>query len=82
MVVVVEKKTMHIVKVIKDFGEAKDKKSGLPLFGMRPNKSTFIRLNQEDYDIVKPHGLIEDVKKKPARRSRKRSVTISEQNAD
>ncbi len=52
---------MHKVKVIKDFGEAIDKKSGLPLFGMRPTVGKNIRLNKIDYDLVKKHGLIEDV---------------------
>jgi hypothetical protein len=52
---------MRIVKVIKNFGEAIDKASGKPKYGMRPVVGKNIRLSEEDYKLVKADGLVEDL---------------------
>lgn len=52
---------MRIVKVVKDFGEAIDKKTNKPKYGMRPKVNSQVRLSERDYALVKADGLVEDV---------------------
>ena len=56
---------MHIVKVVKDFGDilVKDEKTGkeLPKYGFRPQLGKLIRLNDHDYNMCKKDKLVVDL---------------------
>lgn len=74
---------MIIAKVVKDFGEAKDKKTGKRLFGWDPAVGSTKRWRKEDFDIVKAHGLVEEVKApKPEPRRRRTVKKTSEGGED
>lgn len=53
---------MKKAMVIKDFGEAIDKKTNKPKYGFRPTPGKAIRLSDEDFAAVKADGLVEEVK--------------------
>lgn len=73
---------MIIAKVVKDFGEAKDKKTGKRLFGWDPPVGSVKRFKKEDYDIVKAHGLVEELKAPKPEPRRRRTKTTSEGGED
>lgn len=75
---------MIIAKIVKDFSEAKDKKSGKRLFGWDPPVGSVKRWRKEDFDIVAAHGLVEEVKppKPEPKRRRRRTTTTDEGGED
>jgi hypothetical protein len=63
---------MRKVIVVNDFGTAIDKKSNKPKYGFRPQVGKAIRLNEQDYKLVKADGLVEDVAPKEVKKKRSR----------
>ena len=54
---------MKKAMVIKDFGEAIDKKTNKPKYGFRPTVGKAIRMSDEDFAQVKADGLVKEYKR-------------------